>query len=192
MIVTFRIKDTQTQLHSRPAEISALELAALTRRLHSGNAALDVDPGEFGAAPLNFEINANALSMAAFTACFDHRTDIISIVEEAQFLGRTLRVRHLGRLAPITIEVSEHIALARDLMMGPDLAAKVLFALGRDDADEGELTLESLRLLLQDHRTYDAFCGAKITPIYDSLAYLAFTDCGEQTPILEWAQRSTT
>ena len=172
MIVTFRIKDTQTQLHSRPAEISALELAALTRRLHSGNAALDVDPGEFGAAPLNFEI--------------------ISIVEEAQFLGRTLRVRHLGRLAPITIEVSEHIALARDLMMGPDLAAKVLFALGRDDADEGELTLESLRLLLQDHRTYDAFCGAKITPIYDSLAYLAFTDCGEQTPILEWAQRSTT
>ena len=99
MIVTFRIKDTQTQLHSRPAEISALELAALTRRLHSGNAALDVDPGEFGAAPLNFEINANALSMAAFTACFDHRTEIISIVEEAQFLGRTLRVRHLGRLA---------------------------------------------------------------------------------------------
>ena len=179
MLVTFRIKDTQTQLHSRPAEISALELAALTRRLHSGNAALDVDPGEFGAAPLNFEIDANALWMAAFTACFDHRAEIISIVEEAQFLGR---------LAPITIEVSEHIALARDLMMGPDLAAKVLFALGRDDADEGELTLESLRLLLQDHRTYDAFCGAKITPIYDSLAYLAFTDCGEQTPVLEWAQ----
>jgi len=30
MLVTFRIEDTRTQLHSTPAEISALELAALT------------------------------------------------------------------------------------------------------------------------------------------------------------------
>ncbi|ANC50760.1 hypothetical protein CP97_15069 (plasmid) [Aurantiacibacter atlanticus] len=187
MLVTFRIEDTRTQLHSTPAEISALELAALTRRLHASDIALDVDANEFGAAPLNFEINANSLSMAAFTACFDHRAEIIAIVEEAQFLGRTLRVRHLGRLAPITIEVSEHIALARDLMMGPDLAGKVLFALGRDNADAGELTLDSLRTLLQNHRTYDAFRGAKIMPIYDSLAYLAFTNCGEQRPVLAWA-----
>lgn len=187
MLVTFRVKDTHTTLHSRPAEITALELAALTRRLHSSNATLDVDENEFGVAPLNFEINANAMSMASFSACFDHRADIIAIVEEAQFLGRTLRVTHLGRLSPITIEVSEHIALARDLMMGPDLAGKVLFALGRDNADAGELTLDSLRTLLQNHRTYDAFRGAKIMPIYDSLAYLAFTNCGEQRPVLAWA-----
>ena len=49
MLVTFRVKDTYTTLHSRPAEITALELAALTRRLHSSNATLDVDEGEFGA-----------------------------------------------------------------------------------------------------------------------------------------------
>jgi len=188
MLVTFRVKDTHTTLHSRPAEITALELAALTRRLHSSNATLDVDEGEFGVAPLNFEINANAMSMASFTACFDHRADIIAIVEEAQFLGRTLRVTHLGRLSPITIEVSEHIALARDLMMGPDLAAKLLFALGRDNAENGEIALESLRELLQEPRIYDAFAAAKIAPLYDSLTYLAFTDCGEQAPVLEWAQ----
>ena len=114
------------------------------------------------------------------------RLEGIEIVEEAQFLGRTLRVQHLGRAAPITIEVSEHVALVRDLMMGPDLAAKVLYALGRDNADPGELTLESLRTLLQDHRIYEAFCAAKISPIYDSLTFLAFTDCGEQVPVLEW------
>ena len=126
--------------------------------------------------------------MASFTACFDHRADIIEIVEEAQFLGRTLRVTHLGRLSPIMIEVSEHIALARDLMMGPDLAAKLLFALGRDNAENGEIALESLRELLQEPRIYDAFAAAKIAPLYDSLTYLAFTDCGEQAPVLEWAQ----
>ena len=36
----------------------------------SSNATLDVDEGEFGVAPLNFEINANAMSMASFTACW--------------------------------------------------------------------------------------------------------------------------
>ncbi|WP_297775903.1 hypothetical protein [uncultured Roseovarius sp.] len=186
MLVTFRIKDTATRLSSEPAAITSIELAALTRKLHSHDVGLDVDPGEFEAAPINFEINANSLSMANFTSCFDHRAEIIEIVEEAQFLGRMLRVQHLGRAAPITIEVSEHIALVRDLMMGPDLAAKVLYALGRDNADPGELTLESLRTLLQDHRIYEAFCAAKISPIYDSLTFLAFTDCGEQVPVLEW------
>ena len=162
MLVTFRIKDTATPLHSKPATVSFSELAALMRKLHSHDAALDVDAGEFAAAPLNFEVNANSLSMAEFTSCFDHRADVISVVEEAQFLGRTLRVSHL--------------------------AAKVLYALGRGDAGPGELTLESLRQLLQEPRTYDAFCAAKIAPVYDSLTYLAFTDCGEQTPVLEWSQ----
>ena len=187
MLVTFRIKDTETKLHSKPAAISASELAALTRKLHMGDSAIDVDPGEFGAAPLNFEINANALSMAGFTSCFANRVEIIEIVEEAQFLGRTLRVRHRERLAPIMIEVSEHIALARDLRMSSDLAGKLLFALGRDSSAMGEVTLENLRDLLQDHRVYEAFCAGKIEPVYNSLVYLAFTDCGAQHPVLEWA-----
>ena len=187
MLVTFRVKDTITKLSSSPATISALELAALMRKLHSLDVGLDIDAHEFEASPINFEINANSFSMANFTSCFDHRAEIIEIVEEAQFLGRTLRVQHLGRAAPITIEVSEHIALARDLMMGPDLAAKVLYALGRENAEPGELTLESLRTLLQDHRIYEAFCAAKISPIYDSLTFFAFTDCGEQTPVMEWS-----
>ena len=188
MLVTFRIKDTITRLHSTPATISVHELAALMRRLHASDAALDVDPGEFAIVPINFEVNGNCLSMSNFTACFDHRADIIEVVEEAQWLGRTLRFEKAGPTQPLTMRVSEHIALARDLMMGPDLAAKVLYALGRDNADAGELTLDSLRNLLQEPRIYDAFCSARITPLYDSLSLLAFTECGEQAPVLEWSQ----
>ena len=58
MLVTFRIKDTATPLHSKPATVSFLELAALMRKLHTHDAAFDVDEGEFAAAPLNFEVNA--------------------------------------------------------------------------------------------------------------------------------------
>lgn len=188
MLVTFRIKDTTTSLHSMPATISVLELAELMRALHASDSFLDVDPGEFAAAPINFEVNANSLSMANFTRCFDHRAETIEVVEEAQFLGRTLRFEKSGPLQPLTMRVSDHIALARDLMMGPALAAKVLYALGRDNADPGELTLDTLRQLLQEPKIYDAFCGAKIAPIYDSLTFLAFTDCGEQAPVMEWSQ----
>ena len=95
MLVTFRVKDIETRLHSKPAQIRPPELAALMRRLHTANSTIDADPGEFLAAPLNFEINANALAIAAFASCFDHRAEMIAIVEEAQFLGRMLRIEHL-------------------------------------------------------------------------------------------------
>lgn len=188
MLVTFRIKDTSTPLHSKPAEITPRELAGLMRRLHANDTQLDTDPGELEAAPISFEVNANSLSMAAFVSCFGDRPDIIAIVEEAQFLSRTVRIEKSSKVAPITMKVSEHIALARHLMMGPDLAAKVLYALGRDSAEPGELTLENLRQVLRDNRTYDAFCAAKIAPVFDSLTFLAFTDCGEQAPVMEWSQ----
>ena len=41
MLVTFRVKDKTTRLHSEPAEISALELASLMRRLHAGHADIE-------------------------------------------------------------------------------------------------------------------------------------------------------
>ena len=187
MLVTFRIKDTVTMLHSKPAEISFRELASLMRKLHINKADLDVDAKELMAAPLNFEVNANVLSMAEFTTCFGHRVEIIAIVEEAQFLGRTLRIEHPNMRAPITMKVSEHIALGREMMMGPELAAKALYCLGRDSDEPGELKLHDLQGLLQDHRIHEAFVRANITPVYDSFSKLALTDCGDQRPMLEWS-----
>ncbi len=186
MLVTFRVKDTNTRLHSEPAEISALELASLMRRLHASDAEIETDSHEFSAAPLNFEVNANSLSLASFAACFDWRTEVIAIVEEAQFLGRTLRVHCPGGPSPITIMVSEHIALARDILLPSELAAKVVRALGQGGGPEGEIPLDALRALLSDHHTFEAFRSAQIETVYESLSILACTDCGEQIPTMEW------
>ena len=186
MLVTFRVKDIETRLHSKPAQIRPPELAALMRRLHTANSTIDADPGEFLAAPLNFEINANALAIAEFASCFDHRPEMIAIVEEAQFLGRMLRIEHLQCDAPITMRVSEHIALVGDITMSSDLAAKVLTSLGRHANESGQLSLQKLGTALEDHRTYAAFVKAGITPLFESLAFIAATDCGEQHPLLEW------
>ncbi len=187
MLVTFRVKDKTTRLHSEPAEISALELASLMRRLHAGHADIETESHEFSAAPLNFEVNANSLSLASFAACFDWRAEVIAIVEEAQFLGRTLRVHCPGGSSPITIMVSEHIALARDILLPTELAAKVARALGQGDGSEGEIPLDALRALLSDHHTAEAFRIAQIETVFESLSVLAYTDCGEQFPTMEWA-----
>lgn len=187
MLVTFRVKDTATRLHSKPAEISAHELANLLRRLHASCAAIGADQNEFSAAPLNFEVNANSLALASFASCFDWRAEVIAIVEEAQFLGRTLRVYYPGRPAPITIMVSEHIALARDILLPSELAAKVVRALGQGGGPEGEIPLDGLRALLRDHHTAEAFRSAQIETVFESLSILASTDCGEQFPMMEWA-----
>lgn len=157
------------------------------RRLHTANSTIDTDPGEFLAAPLNFEINANALAIAAFASCFDHRAEMIAIVEEAQFLGRMLRIEHQQWDAPITMRVSEHIALVGDITMSSDLASKVLTSLGRHANESGQLSLQKLATALEDHRTYAAFVKAGITPLFESLAFIAATDCGEQHPLLEWS-----
>lgn len=187
MLVTFRVKDIETRLHSKPAPIRPPELAALMRRLHSSNSTIDADPGEFLAAPVNFEINANALAIAEFASCFDHRPEIIAIVEEAQFLGRMLRIDHQQCDAPITMRVSEHIALVGAITMSSDLAEKVPTSLGCHQQEPGQLSLQELGTALEDHRTYAAFVRAGITPLFASLAFIASTDCGEQHPLLEWS-----
>ncbi|KPF72311.1 MAG: hypothetical protein HEQ21_19895 [Blastomonas sp.] len=86
MLVTFRVKDIETRLHSKPAPIRPSELAALMRRLHTSNSTIDADPDEFLAAPLNFEINANALAIAEFASCFDHRPEMIGVSRKRSFL----------------------------------------------------------------------------------------------------------
>lgn len=40
MLVTFRVKDVETKLHSKPAAINAHELVALMRKLHSSNSTI--------------------------------------------------------------------------------------------------------------------------------------------------------
>ncbi len=101
---------------------------------------------------MNFEINANALAIAEFASCFDHRPEMIAIVEEAQFLGRMLRIEHQQCDAPITMRVSEHVALVGDITMSSDLAAKVLTSLGRHANESGQLPLHKLGTALEDHR----------------------------------------
>ena len=187
MLVTFRIVDTETLLHSVPAPLNARELAALCQLLREKNLLPDLDEGEIEGTAYKFEVSANTLALATFARVLDFRTDIIAVVEEAQFLGRSLRVERDGPGADPVLRVSEHIALTPDLMMARDIADKLMQALELDPSETRSLRLDHLRDLLRDPATFRAFDELGIKHLFDALARLAFVDCGDQMPALEWA-----
>jgi len=187
MLVTFRIIDTQSRLHTTPAIISARELASLVTLLRTTGLIIDADPGETDHLPYKFEFNANSLALARFADTLNWREDIIGIIEEAQFLGRSLRVERADDDIDIQLRVSEHIALAADLLLRADTAAKLFAAIGIDPAKRSSISIDRLRDLLQQPCTMKTFEDLQIRTVFDMLGMTVSTDCGEQLPRLSWA-----
>ena len=186
MLVTFRIIDTETRLHSTPAILNPRELAALCQLLSEKSLMPDLDNGETEGTAHHFEVAANGLALATFARVLSYRTDVIAVVEEAQFLGRALRIERSESQLDTLLRVSNHIALTPDLMMSEDLARKALTALGLTP-DERTIRLSKLQDLLQQPSTSRAFDNQQLGTIFDALARVAFVDCGEQIPRLKWA-----
>jgi len=186
MLVTFRIVDTQSRLHTKPATITARQLAKLAAILRDYRIVIDADQGEIEHLPINFEFNANSIALAKLAGLFDWRDDIIAIVEEGQFLGRSLRVQRVAESTDIQLCVSEHIALASDMRLRESTAAKLFSAIGINPGTRTSISIDRLRDLLRQPSMVKAFEDLQIRTIYDQLAMTSSTDCGEQIPRLEW------
>ncbi|MGE4404292.1 hypothetical protein [Pseudomonas sp.] len=182
----FRIIDTQTKLHSKAAPLNARELASLRLTLQSAGIHADLDEGEVDGTALNFEYNANAVAIARFAQLFDARLDIVSVIEESQFLGRAIRVRRTDSDAFATLEVSEHIAISPELAVTRRQAELVLDCLDWPRSERRSIPLDELRSRLGAGRTYSRFERHDLGYLFDYLARIADTDCGEQIPELAW------
>lgn len=187
MLVTFRIVDTQSRLHTKPATITARELAKVVAMLRDYRIVIDPDEHEIDHLPTNFEFNANSIALAKLAGLFDWREDIIAIVEEGQFLGRTLRVERAPNSTDIQLRVSEHIALASDMALREETAVKLFAAIGINPTTRTSISIDRLRDLLRQPSMAKAFDDLAIRTIYDQLAMTVSTDCGEQLPRLSWA-----
>lgn len=188
MLVTFRIIDTQSRLHTAPAAITARQLAKLVAMLRHYSIVIDPDEAEPDHLPINFEFNANSIALAKLAGLFDWRDDIIAIVEEGQFLGRTLRVERAPASTDIQLRVSEHIALASNMTLREDTAARLFATTGINPTMRTSISINRLRDLLRQPSMVKAFEDLAIRTIYDQLAMTVSTDCGEQLPRLSWAE----
>jgi len=183
----FRIIDTHTKLLSKPVLLNARELPALRVTLQSAGIRCDLDDGELDGIAMDFEYNANSVPIARFSALFKHRLDIIEIFEEAQFLGRALRVSRQSNGEFATLMVSEHIAQSPEIAVSDEQATKVFECLGLNPAKDRSIPFARLHTLLRHPAAYHDFDRRGMGYIFTYLARLSDTDCGEQSPELAWA-----
>jgi hypothetical protein len=182
----FRIIDTRTTLMSKPAPLNGRELARLRVTLQSAGIHADLDEDENDGTARDFEYNANAVPIARFAGLFERRLDIIEVLEEAQFLGRAIRVTGRSEEHFATLMVSEHIALSPEIAVSDDQANKVFECLGLDRTKDHSIPFTKLHTLLRHPAAYHDFDRRGLGYIFTYLARLSDTDCGDQSPELAW------
>lgn len=155
MTIMFRIRDTHDTFAVPPATINRDQLADLLDYLAIQSTRLgltlvhdeDGTTADFG---FSFEMRVRPLALASLTAIFDHDRHVIAVIDEAQYLGRRVRVRREENIGLIRIEV----AFTRDvesLLRLPDRNAYALLeGLGIDAGPSGEIPLAELRSRLTD------------------------------------------
>jgi hypothetical protein len=187
MPAMFRIVDTESPLHSKPAALNARELAAMRVILQSAGRYAIPDDGEMDGTAFNFEHNANAVPIASFASTLDDREDILAIIEEAQFLGRAIRVSRASINDEPQLQVSPNIALSPPIAVTFEQAERVLECLGFDVGEVRSIPLAMVREKLHEPASSFRFDRCKLSYIFDYLVRLCDTDCGDQIPHLAWA-----
>jgi hypothetical protein len=157
MTITFRIDDGHNILLPSAAVITPNQIGALRETLgeHSlriGTALLLPVHGVTGDATFEFEARVCPLALAVVSKCFDHDPAVIAVLDEAQFLGRRVRVWQTERSGDIKIALASNPDAAPELEVGDANALALLEGLGLDRESAGIVPMTELRQRLMDPR----------------------------------------
>lgn len=135
MTITFRIDDGLDTLLPTPAVITTDQLGSLRDLLAEQGERLSFcllipEHGEVSEAAFAFEARVCPLALAMVSRCFDHNPSVIAVLDEAQFLGRRVRVWRMDWSGDIRIGLAS----------------------GLDPDSVGELPIAELRQRLSDPR----------------------------------------
>lgn len=188
MSITFYVTDLDTRIQSAPAAISPRELGAFRSFLREAGVETQDDPnGEPEHLTYAFDASICRFALALLAPIFDNRDEVITVIEEAQFLGRLLSFRRDICAHTISIEVSQRIDGPVEIELAYGSAYAVLGALRITPESIGDILLEDLRDRLADPTVRHAFyerCVEHRLRFFDTVAAL---DPHEQTPRLVWA-----
>jgi len=157
MTITFRVEDGRSILPPTPAIITPDQLAALRellsdQSLRLGFALLLPIYGVTGDPWFEFDARVCHLSLASVSKCFDHDPAVIGILDEAQFLGRRIRVAQIERSSDIQMRLSLNPDAAPEMALANPEALTLLDGLGIDRKTAGMVPMTELRQRLMDPR----------------------------------------
>ena len=108
--------------------------------------------GDPSQADFSFDARICPLGLATVSACFDHYPPAISVLDEAQFRGRRVRVWRYGLTRDIHLSLSSNPDAAPDLEVTNGNAYALLETLGLDPESAGVVPVTELRQRLTDPR----------------------------------------
>lgn len=157
MTITFRVEDGRSILPPTPAIITPDQLAALRELLSEqsvrlGFALLLPIYGVTGDPWFEFDARVCHLSLASVSKCFDHDPAVIAVLDEAQFLGRRVRIAQTERSGDIQLRLSLNPDAAPEMALANPEALTLLDRLGIDRQTAGMVPMTELRQRLMDPR----------------------------------------
>ncbi len=157
MTITFRVEDGRSILPPTPAIITPDQLAALRELLSEqsvrlGFALLLPIYGVTGDPWFEFDARVCHLSLASVSKCFDHDPAVIAVLDEAQFLGRRVRIAQTERSSDIQLRLSLNPDAAPEMALANPEALTLLDRLGIDRQTAGMVPMTELRQRLMDPR----------------------------------------
>lgn len=192
MSITFRIATAADDRTGPTATINARQLAAFRTYLREEGQRLAMtllDPDAVADEYLSYHFEARVcpLALAAIARVFDFATDVIAVVEEAQFRARRVSVYRCDRAGTINLRV----ALTSDLGLELDLASSNAFALleslGLRADSVGELPIDMARDRLANPAVRRRAEEEGVTGYIERLDRLLATAQRDDTSRLEWA-----
>lgn len=157
MTITFRIENGNSILPPRAAIVTPDQLGSLRellaeQSLRLGFTMLLPIGGVTGDPGFDLEARICPLALAVVSKCFDHDADVIAVLEEAQYLGRRVRIWQERRGGDIRIRLSLTPDAAPQLAVTEASAMKLLDRLGLDRKRAGAVAMTELRDRLTDPR----------------------------------------
>jgi len=192
MSITFRIATTADDQRGPIATINARQLAAFRAFLReesvrTGTVLLDPDAAEDAFLSYHFEARVCPIALAAVTRIFDYQTDVISVVEEAQFRCRRVRVYRVEEGGTINMRVALTSDQGVELDLTPANAYALLEGLGLRPDSVGEIPIDAMRARLANPAVRRRAEEHGVTHYFERLDQLLATADADDTSRLEWA-----
>lgn len=192
MSITFRIATAADDLQGPVATITARQLAAFRTFLRqesvrTGTVLLDPDADEDAFLSYHFEARVCPVALAAVTRVFDFQTDVISVIEEAQFRLRRVSVFRIEETGSIRMRVALTSDVGAELDLTTGNAYALLEGLGLRADSVGEVPINTVRARLANPAVRRRAAEHGVTPYLDRLDQLLATAAADDTSRLEWA-----
>ncbi len=192
MSITFRIATAADDQQGPVATITARQLAAFRTFLRdesarTGTVLLDPDAAEDEFLSYHFEARVCPVALASVTRVFDFQTDVISVVEEAQFRSRRVSVFRVEETRSIRMRVALTSDVGAELDLSTNNAHALLEGLGLRPDSVGEIPIDTVRARLANPAVRRRAAEHGVTAYLDRLDQLLATAAADDTSRLEWA-----